>query len=238
VNEEQLRLRLEALAAGPATADWTDARARAEGLQRRRTRLTIAFAVLAAVVVAAPTFAVVTGRIDFWSAQPAPESWKKVFAEMDRISAGGPGSRHSIPFKEARAAISKEIDGKRVALYVAPKDGGFCLYLLEDLVPGGGGGAGACVDDGDRLTRFGELGASRRPRRIFGSTAAEGARQFDVILEDKTSVRTDVLWVSEPIDAGLYLIEVPAGPPGQSFVVRDAEGRELARRGMPSARDP
>lgn len=239
MREQELRLRLEALGAGPATADWAEARGRAERLERRRNRLTIALAVLAVAVVAAPTFAVATGRIDFWTAEPPPEPWKRIFADMEK--AGGPGERAGAPFKNARRAISREIGGRRVTLYVAPREGGgFCLYMLDDIVPGGGGagGSGACVDAGEPLTRFGALLASKRPRPITGSTAAAGARQVEVILEDGTSVRTEIVWVSAPIDAGLYLMEVPPGPAAKSFVARDADGRELARRGMPGPGDP
>jgi hypothetical protein len=225
---------MELIGAGPSTADWKDARGRAAELRRRRTRLALTLAAAAVILVAAPAFVIATDVLDFGSAEPAPESWRRVFAEMEKANPGGVVSRHAAPFKEARVALRREIDGKRVTLAIAPRTGGgLFLYALEDLVPGAGGGSGAWADAGDPLTRFGQFGASTQPRLVYGSTAAEGARQFEVILADGTSARTDVIWVSEPIDAGVYLLEVPAGPVIESFVARDAAGRELARRGMP-----
>jgi hypothetical protein len=233
VNDQHLRTRLDLLGAGPATADWGDALRRAAGLRRRRTRLAL-LAAAAVILVAAPAFAITTDVIDFGSAEPAPEEWRRVFAEMDKTSVRGGASLPGAPFSEARLVLSREIDGKRHTLNVAPKKGGgFCLYRLEELVPGGGGGSAACVDAGDPLTRFGELFASERPRGIYGSSAVPGARQVEVILADGTTARTDLVWVSEPIDAGLYLLEVPAGSVTESFVARDAEGRELVRRALP-----
>lgn len=236
MNEQHLRTRMELLGAGPSTGNWGDTLSRAAGLRRRRTRLALTLAAAAVILVAAPAFAIATDVIDFGSAEPPPEPWRRVFAKMDKASPGGPVGRHVAPFKEARVALKREIRGKRVTLAVAPKKGGgLFLYALEDLAPGAGGAgaSGGWADAGDPLTRFGELRASNRLRGVYGSTAANGARQLEVILADGTSTRTEVVWISEPIDAGVYLLEVPAGPAIESFVARDSEGRELARRGLP-----
>ena len=71
MTEQQLRLRLETLGAGPATADWRDALNRASA-KKRRNRLTIAIAVAAALIVTAPTVVVATRVVDFGSAESAP----------------------------------------------------------------------------------------------------------------------------------------------------------------------
>jgi len=226
---------MEALATGPSTADWGDVRTRTVELRRHRKRVVVALAAAVTILVVGSAFALATDVIHFGSAAPAPEPWRKIFSELERAG-GGPGSTETAAFRDARVVVSREIGGQRLKLCVAPRQGGgLFLYLLEELDParGGGGGAAAWAEAGDPLTRFGELLESNRPRGVYGTSAARGAREIEVILADGTTARTDVTWVSEPIDAGVYLLEVPAGEAIESFVVRDAKGRELARRGLP-----
>lgn len=236
MNEQTLRRRLELLGAGPPTSDWAAARGRAEGLQRRRNRLTIAVAVLVAIVVAAPTFAVATGAIDFWSTQPAPESLRKLFSELERATSQDlQGRTPTAHFGEARVLFRRELGGIGQTLFVAPqKGGGVCLYLLEDRVPGGGSGAAGCADAGNPLQPTGmRLQAEEPPYLVYGSSAASGATHVEMLLTDGTSRKEELVWISEPIDAGIYLLQVPANQGIRGFVVRDADGRELARRTPP-----
>ena len=83
MTEHQLRIRLEALGAGPATADWGDAHSRAARQSRRRTKLALAVAATALLLVI-PAIAVATGEIDFWTAEPANPRVVVAFESMDR----------------------------------------------------------------------------------------------------------------------------------------------------------
>jgi hypothetical protein len=202
-----------------------------------RTRLTIAFAVLAAVVVAAPTFALATDGVDFWNTEPAPEPLKKQFADMEEATS--PDLRGRTPtahFGEARIVYRRKLAGIGQTLYLGPmREGGFCLYLLEDLVPGGGSGGGGCSEAGDSLQPLGMgSGIAEEPYLVFGSSAAPGATHVEMLLADGTSREEELLWVSKPIDAGIYLLEVAVDEEIRGFVVRDAEGRELARAMAPN----
>jgi hypothetical protein len=71
------------------------------------------------------------------------------------------------------------------------------------------------------------------PFAAYGSVAAPGATHVDVIHKDGSSTRTELVWVSPPIDAAFYVLEVPAERGIRGFVVRDSEGKELARRMLP-----
>jgi hypothetical protein len=228
VSDQHLQTRLEALAAGPPTPDWGDALRRAQNLRRQRSRLTIAFAALAAVIVAAPTFALATDVIDFGSADPAPEPFKQLFGELN--TGAPPGMTPGVDAKDTRAVLRRELFGRPHTLWVAPrKGGGFCLFLLG---PRGGGGGG-CVDPGVPLSPGVIRPDDQSPFGAHGSVAAPGATHVEVIHTDGSSTRTELVWVSAPIDAAFFVLEVPADLGIKGFVARDADGKELARRMLP-----
>src|SRR5687767_9507536 len=104
----------------------------------RRTRRLIGVAAVAAVLLAAPALALATGVIDFPSAEPAPRSFKRLFAELNT---GAPaGMTPGVDASEARAVLRRELFGEQHTLWVAPRrGGGFCAFLLG---PRGGGGGG------------------------------------------------------------------------------------------------
>lgn len=217
MNEQQLRLRLEALGAGPTRADWREALDRAAKLRRRRNRLTIAVALAAAVIVAAPTLAV-SGVIDFGT---APKDYQGVFEGF------------GVEAEETRVVLRPKINGREHMLMVAPRrTGGYCYGLIER----GRGGALTCADAGEPVTggRGGVGGGGGDA--FFGTVGAREAASVELVYKNRPSIRARVVWVSEPIDAGFFAVGVPRCPHVRGVVVRDADGRELARQRRPWSR--
>jgi hypothetical protein len=229
MSEQQLRLRLEALGAGPATADWADARDRAARLLRRRTRLVLALAAVTGILVAAPAFALATGVIDFSKAEPAPEETKLLFGELNT---GAPaGMAPGVDAKETRAVLRRELFGRTHTLWVAPtKDGGYCTFLLG---PQGGGGGGC-----DRARELELSPGGIQPQgggsiAVVGSVLHPDATHVDVLHKDGSTTRLDLVWVSPPIDAGFFVAEIPYKRNAVGFIARDADGNEVARKMAP-----
>jgi hypothetical protein len=224
MSDEYLRTRLEALAAGPATDDWTDALRRAGKLRKRRTR-TIALAAAAAVLIAVPAVAVAVDAIDFWSAEPAPERVKIAF---DSLEKGPPVHlpRPGVEAREARKIMAREFSGGTWTLYVGPtKSGGFCTF-----VAGGGGGGAGCTKQGESLSVSGDFVDELSPGVVSGSTANEDAEYVEVVLDRGAPMRSELVWVSDPIDAGFFMAEVAEWGRIRAVVLRSAAGSELARR--------
>lgn len=221
MNEKQLRLRLEALGAGPATADWADALNRSSQ-RRRRNRLTIAFSLAAAVIVAAPTVVVATRAVDFGSAETAPEDYQAVFDRFNELSRPA-----GVNASQTRVVLRPTLHGRPHMLMVAPRrSGGYCFGLIEH---GRGGGLG-CADAGERISMGGGGDVS------YGAVGARGATHVELLYKNRAPIRAEVVWVSEPIEAGFFAVGVPTCPNARGVVVRDAEGRELVRQRFPWSR--
>ena len=206
----------------PAAAPDRDARRNGTA---RRTRLTIAGAVVVAAVLAAPVLAVATGIIDFGSSEPAPPDYKAVFKqfnELDQVSVPV-----GVQAGETRVVLRPTIRGREHMLLVAPRrNGGFCFMLIQ---LGQGGGA-TCVDAGDPIASLRSGGS------LFGSVAARGATSVELLYRNRASLRAELVWVSEPIDAALFARAVPACPHVREVVARGSDGRELARERIPWSR--
>jgi hypothetical protein len=221
MTEQQLRLRLEALGTGPPTEDWADAVNRSSQL-RRRNRLTIAIAVAAAVIVAAPTIVVATRSVDFGSAESAPEDYQAVFDRFNQLSRPA-----GVDASQTRVVSRPTLHGRPHMLMVAPRrGGGFCFGLIEH---GRGGGLG-CADAGKAITTSGGGDVS------YGSVGVSGATHVELLYRNRAPIRAEVVWVSEPIEAGFFAVGVPTCPNARGVVARDAEGRELVRRRFPWSR--
>jgi hypothetical protein len=232
VSDEYLRTRLELLAAGPSTADWAEARDRARRAVTRRRRLALAFAAAAAIVVAAPALALTTGTIDFSKAEPAPEPLILLFSELNTGAPPEMTPAPGVDAKETRAVLRRQLFGRPHTLWVAPtKDGGFCMFLFG---PRGGGGGG-CEKPGTPLSPAAmQPSGEGTPVATFGSVAVRGATHVDVLHQDGSSTKTELIWVSAPIDAAFFALEVPAEPSIVGWVARDSDGEELARRMSPA----
>lgn len=222
MSEDYLRTRLEALAAGPPTADWSDALGRAGRLRKRRTR-TLALAA-AAAALAVPAVAVAIDAVDFWSAEPAPERVKVAF---DSLEKGPPADmpRPGVEAQEARKIMTREFSYGTWTLYVGPtRDGGFCMF-----VSGGGGGGASCTEEGTQFATHGDFVDDLGPGVVSGSTADEEAAYVEVMVAGEAPKRAELVWVSDPIDAAFFMAEVGVWGRLRAVVLRAADGSELAR---------
>jgi hypothetical protein len=226
MTEDLLRHRMARLGAGPPTANWDEVRARGVGLRKRRRGTFVGIAAAAALaVVVTPAFGLGAAVIDFFQAEPAPEVLKRHFAEFDR---GAPsGMEPGVVASEARAVIRRDLSAGRFTLWVAPtRQGGYCLALGRDAH----GFAASCDRLGElRLAPAGTKRGPGTPWLQFGAVKAADATRVEIELDDGTSVDTELVWVSEPIDAGFFVTELPFGREAIAFVARDHHGNELAR---------
>jgi hypothetical protein len=189
---------------------------------KRRNRRTIASAVAAAAIVAAPTLVVATRVIDFGSAEPAPADYRAVF---ERFNESIPGP--AVEASETRVVSRPMIHGRRHLLMVAPRHGrGYCFGLIEH----GRGGSFFCADAGEPVSAGGGNGA------YFGSVGSREAAHVDVLYKNGAPIGADVIWISGPINAGFFALGIPRCPRPRGVVVSDSEGRELARQQIPWSR--
>jgi hypothetical protein len=199
---------------------------------RRRNRRTIASAVAAAAIVAATTLVVATrvidvgsgepAPIDFGSAEPAPPDYRAVVERFNESK-----YRPAVEASETRVVSRPMIHGRRHMLMVAPRrGGGHCFGLIEH----GRGGGFSCADAGQPVSAGGGNGA------YFGSLGSREAARVHVLYKNGAPIGADVVWISEPIDAGFFAVGIPSCPHPRGVVVRDSEGRELARRQIPWSR--
>lgn len=231
--------------ASTGALDWGHVRRKARRLALRRLALragTTAVMVSLAVLVATPAFGL-RGRLVqlFASGEPAPA---KVVADFAQLDVAAPsGMAPDVIASEAREVMDVPLTtGKNAILWVAPtRSGGFCLGLSMN--GRGSGDAGGC--DRDRVGRFapglsipGPISSDGRilepPVVIDGHTLIPSAAKVEVRFEDGAVAETAIVWVSEPIDAGFFIYEVPqdhweAGHRPVSLLLEDGDGRELAR---------
>jgi hypothetical protein len=231
---EMLSARLDPLEALDSNPDWDDVQNRRRRLVVRRRALrgglsiTVAFVAVASAVPAFGLRSQLT-RL-FTESTPAPPPVVKHFSEMD--VGAPPGMAPNVIAGEARAVMDVRLStGKRWVLWVAPtQHGGFCMQI-------------GC--DRDRSLPFapglvipGPISASGEilePPVVFeGHTLIQGAATVEVRFEDGENASTPVVWVSQPIDAGFFVYELPpshwtSGHRPVALVLEDADGNELAR---------
>ena len=224
---DELRERFADLRHPPDDSDWLEV-VRLAPPARRRTRLVLASAVAAAVVAAAPAFGLGGELFRFFqSGEPAPPRIQRSFAHLD--AGAPPAFRTGVVAKETRKIVLPN----GVALWIAPTSkGGFCIF------PQGGGGqcdaARALTfwptfSIGGRLTQQGIVEGG--PLLVSGSTTLRDAARVEVRFEDGGSVTVPVVWISAPIDAGVFGYEVPKSHwrvgKRPILVLRDGNGNEL-----------
>ena len=226
--DQLIQARFDRIANQTDDSSWGDvlARARAAQPRRRRTRarqsaLPIRFALSGAVAVCAlAASAVAFGWpgtvVNFFKAQPAPESVKQFFAAHNTAMPHGlnPNTTLGQPREVMTASFdaynSPPTNPTEHTLYVAPTEtGGFC-YLWTDY-------GGGCADPEDASAATTNPGA-----RPFGvewltgdyATFTDGYVRSDVQtvqarFADGTKVTLPVTWVSAPINAGFFAYVVP-----------------------------
>lgn len=203
-------------------SDWLDVRRRARTAPRRWLLIPVAAAI--AVIAVGSAFAVYRELVDFISAEPAPENVKVNFADLN--AGAPPGMAPGVVASKARGVLRRKLHGRQHTLWVAPTEsGGFCAYLLG---PRGGGGGG-CTAAGVPLSSGAIQPNEDSPLGVFGSVAARDSTYVDVVHEDGSTTRVDLVWVSPPIDAGFFVAEVPVERGVIGFVARSEGGEEVAR---------
>jgi hypothetical protein len=178
-----------------------------------------AAAVVAAIVAATPARALVRDILPFWDQPAAPQSVQLQFYALNL--GAPPGMSPRAVGGETRDVGRFAFGGSTHTLWVAPaRNGGFCSLWL----PRGGGGCstvGKPLSTG-ALLRFGV------PEWITGDAIASRIADVVIRFSDGSAVHPRIVWVSEPIDAGFFAYDVPAGEqsPRQHVTAVDAYDRQ------------
>ena len=227
MNEQALRTQLEELGAGPATADWTDARGRAERLLRRRTRLTLAAVAAAALLVAVPAVGLATGEIDWWSAEPAPPRVMLMFESMNRHR---PPGASSYEVQDARKVITRTFPeglltkGRWTLAIGLRADGEFCTFI-----EGPRGGGAQCAGGRRGVLSTGGAAVDKLSDGVlYGIVDHPDAGYAEIVFRGGRVKRAELTWVSKPIGAAFFMEQVPVWGQLGTVVVREADGTRLA----------
>jgi hypothetical protein len=207
---------------------------------RGRVVLAMATLTLLGVLVAAPAFGLHREVFDFLTSEPASERIQLEFARLDVTAP--PEWRPGIIPGEARKVTELMVRGKRRILSVAPtENGGYCFQWT--------GFFGGCYDpdrparprprgrDGELNTHFFSWGGHMTEDAMTlmgGHVRAKNIERLDVEFADGESAEVPLIWVSEPVDAGFYLYDVPESHRQketrvEALVGRDADGDVVAR---------
>lgn len=188
------------LSAGPNDGNWTDVIHRAT-LARRRQGIYAAVLLTALVVVGvASAYALGHPIVNFNTAEKGPTNVVNDFGELE-VSAPENMTPGLLP-DQARKIPGLYLDGKPYAFYVAPtKSGGFCSTI------------GGCVSVNDRPEMkdriLGGLEASKSSERLDGVFIEKNADRLVLSYADGTSDDVPFVWVTEPIEAGFFVLDIP-----------------------------
>jgi hypothetical protein len=223
-------------------ADWDDvmhrAAARTEPVRKRltfrrtvqrRPRLVLAACAVLGVLLAAPAFGVGPSFLPFVGSDRAPSAVVQNFASLD---VGAPAGMAPGVIADETRAIRLSAGGREYTMWVAPtQSGGFCR-LLE----GGGGGC-----DSDRQLPL-SVGIGKAtpsaPILMAGSVLSHEVATLEIRYQDGTASPITMTWVSEPIDAALFVAEIAAvhqvnGSRPVEVVARGSSGDVLLRSDIP-----
>jgi hypothetical protein len=198
--DTHFRSRLRAAIVHDTTPRWQDVNRRARTLEPRlpRRRLVLGLAV-AAVIVAAPAFALATGVIDFSSAPSAPEPVKVIFGKLDAIDPlHGPGALTG----QTRIVYTFDTASGSYDLAAAPSRDGWCWGIVpRDMT--------CNTPDSGLNYGYNQLPAvGNEPPLIDGSIAAAGVTRITLKFEDGRTINLPFVQVSTPINADFFLYEV------------------------------
>jgi hypothetical protein len=213
--------------------DWQELVRRSSTQTSRRRSLVLALAAAVAVAVSAPALGLHRDVVDFFSAEPAPEPVRFDFASL-RHHPPSSAASPEWPFRDVIASEAREVTavvvrGERRPLSVAPTaSGGYCWHWYTMF---------NCRKEGEQ--RSGPLGVMRlggddQPWMLALSTQHAEVAQLELRYEDGERVMLPFVWVSEPIDAGFSIFEVPAeksvlGHWPELVVALSSDGREVDR---------
>ncbi len=204
----------------PAASDErVSPRRRKRERQRSVPGLAVGAAVLLATFVVAPALGLPQEFIKlFSSGEPAPPRTALSFSTLDR---GAPsGLKTGVIPGTARKAFDVDLpEGARATLWVAPTArGGFCeMVELIDGARRPRGASGPGCDDRTNVTGYGvtipgpisRQGIERGPVVVTGYTNIDDANRAVIRFADDTELQIQLMWISEPIDAGFFVYGVP-----------------------------
>jgi hypothetical protein len=201
-------------------------------LPLRRSRLAVlAAGVVALVLVAAPALGLGIPSLDFRHAEHAPAPVERDF---DTLGVGAPEGMDPgvIPGETRKVATFHLPSGGTRTLWVAPtRSGGLC-DLFSDL----GGGC-------DKLgtvplsASWGGGPMGDDISRVAGFVRDRWSASVQIELDDGTLVVPRVVWVSDPIGAGFFLYEPPAGRSVSLVRALDSGGNVVTEQ-RPGGEDP
>lgn len=189
--------------------------------ERRRAVPRFAFlgvAVLVATLIVTPALGLPQDLIRlFSSSEPAPPRTELAFSSLDR--GAPPGLKTGVIAGTARKALEASLpEGGRATLWVAPTArGGFCEVLeLLDAAQRPRGASGPGCDDRANVTGhgvtipgpIGRNGIERGPVVVTGYSNIDSARRAVIRFEDNSETAIQLTWISQPIDAGLFVYGV------------------------------
>jgi hypothetical protein len=229
MSEERTRAAI--LSAGPNDGNWTDVIRRAKRARRRQGIYGAVLLTALVVVGVASAYALGHPIVDFNTAEKGSTKVVNDFGELE-VSAPENMTPGLLP-DQARKIPGLYLDGKPYAFYVAPtKSGGFCSTI------------GGCVGVNDRPEMkdriLGGLEASKSSERLHGVFIEKNADRLVLSYADGTSDDVPFVWVTEPIEAGFFVLDIPEAhqtsanrPTG--LTLYDSRGETLANAPL---RDP
>lgn len=245
--DELLRERFTAATVTPRPSDWADVRQRARrlGYRGRRTgrwsyvALAASLAVTAAVV--APALGLTDRIIPFFSTASASKNVVLAFSKMNHVGDGrGPGAIAS----DARSVyVFRLASGDHTLSLTRTSGGSFCWVITEfssgcqTILSAHGPYKTGELDPVRIGLTFTDIPAptmKQEPVLIGGNIRSSAADRLQVEFEDGHDETIPYVWVSEPIDAGFFLYEVPddrwqAGKRPIALALSSADGKLLSR---------
>lgn len=218
--------RLRALAPQDDDSDWLDVRRRLR--RRRRGPVAIAAAAVVAALAVTPAFGLHSTVLDFLSGDPAPA---KIRLDFERMGIGAPRGMDPKVIPGQTRRVPLEGDGAEHRLWVAPTSaGGFC-FLWENQA----GGCRAKREGGAVSVTW--LG-NQWMERVYGSVISEEGERVELRYADGAVADAPVTWVSPPIDAGFFFVDVPEGHEAPDtrlieVVLLDGDGEVVERQRAP-----
>lgn len=218
-------------------ADWVDVQRRARRGRARKPLLAL-IAVIVTVAVAAPAFGLHRAVVDFLSMDHAPEQVQLMFSEVAMF--GPPGLGPDLAPNSARKVMDVSVDGKSRPVFVAlTRDGGFCvrssfaMWCRYRTPPAGR----RAWQEGELkpyvLGAHGAFDESGVAQTVGGTIVEHDVDVLVAEFADGSSRKLRVRWVSRPVDAGFYFLDLPdehrrRGMHLVRLVARNARGDVLA----------
>ncbi len=196
---EEVR-RDEILSAGPDDGDWTDVLRRAKRARRRQGIYGVVLLTALVAVGVASAYALGHPIVDFNTAEKGPTNVVNDFGALE-VSAPENMTPGLLP-DQARKIPGLYLDGKPYAFYIAPtKSGGFCSTV------------GECVGINDRPEIKDRilvgLETDKSSERLSGVFIEKNANRLVLSYADGTSEDVPFVWVTEPIEAGFFVLDIP-----------------------------